>query len=144
MGSINFFYDGIQKIPLDELYLKKFLEELIRAEGRRLKELNYIFCSDEKLLQINKQFLQRDYFTDVISFDLSEGDEIMGEIYISEDRIRENAEKLCQIIENERNRVVFHGLLHLLGYDDQSQREKEQMNTREDHYLDQYVSRGTK
>ncbi|MDZ7742933.1 MAG: rRNA maturation RNAse YbeY [Bacteroidota bacterium] len=78
MGSIHFFYDGIQKIPLDELYLKKFLEELIRAEGRRLKELNYIFCSDEKLLQINKQFLQRDYFTDVISFDLSEGDEIMG------------------------------------------------------------------
>ena len=143
MSGIHFFYDGIEKIPLDELALRGFLEWMISEERQKLSELNFIFCSDEKLLEINKQYLQRDYLTDVISFDLSEGDEIAGEVYISEERIRENAQEMRQSVENERNRIVFHGLLHLLGYDDKTKGEKEQMNEREDHYLAEYVSRGT-
>ncbi len=143
MSNIHFFYDGIEKIPLDELALRDFLEWMVGEEKQKLTELNFIFCSDEKLLEINKQYLQRDYFTDVISFDLSEGNEIAGEVYISEERIRENAEEMSQSIEKERIRIIFHGLLHLLGYDDKTKGEKERMNEREDHYLAEYVSRGT-
>ncbi|MCF8229511.1 MAG: rRNA maturation RNase YbeY [Bacteroidales bacterium] len=144
MAEIRFFFEGIKKISLAEISLRRFLKEMTKEEGRDLNELNYIFCDDERLLQINKEFLKRDYYTDVISFDLSDDEKIKGDIYISEERIRDNAGIYGQNIEKERDRVIFHGFLHLIGYRDQTEEEKREMSRKENEYIAAYVSRGTK
>jgi probable rRNA maturation factor len=100
--------------------------------------VNYIFCSDHYLLQINKQFLQHDYFTDIITFDLSVTDVIEAEIYISVDRVRDNASTLKVSFEDEILRVIIHGALHLCGYKDKKKSEIEKMRNREGHYMRLY------
>lgn len=125
--------------------IKKWLDELALAEGSRIESLSFVFCSDERLLEINRTHLSHDYYTDIITFDLSEGDNIEGEIYISLHRVRENAETFGVTMEHELCRVMAHGLLHLLGYDDHSETDKAQMRAKESHYLSLLsdVPRGT-
>jgi probable rRNA maturation factor len=119
--------------------LKKFIEKLCNQEGRRLEHLNYIFCSDDYLLHINQQHLQHDFYTDIITFDLSEPKGgIHGEIYISIDRVRDNAGNLNEPIYRELHRVIFHGALHLCGYNDKTQKEELTMRRKEDQYLQAY------
>jgi len=134
------FFSADRPIPLrDRNRLKAFLNSLVRKEGRRLDDLNVIFCSDEYLLQVNRQYLNHDYYTDIITFDISEAPgKMSGEIYISTDRVRENARQLGQPIRREMNRVIFHGVLHLCGYGDKTQAQQLTMRQREDHYLQQY------
>jgi rRNA maturation RNase YbeY len=119
--------------------LKAFLKALFQREGQGLQGLQYIFCSDAYLLEMNQQFLQHDTYTDIITFELSEDpDETEGEIYISVDRVRENAQKFGVSEEQELHRVIFHGALHLCGYKDKSKKEATLMRQKEDECLQEY------
>jgi rRNA maturation RNase YbeY len=135
----------LQKISLEErTRLKQFLITLFKKEKKALAELSYIFCSDQRLLEINRQFLQHDFYTDIITFPLSDpGQPISGEIYISVDRVRDNAIEFGSSIRKELHRVIFHGALHLCGYKDKSPRDEKLMRKMEDKCLELYsVPRG--
>lgn len=136
-SKISFFFDNASVTLRNRTGLKSFIEAIFKKENKQLSSLNYIFCSDKRLLEINRQYLDHDYYTDIITFDLSDLKAIEGEIYISVDRVRENAKNLSKTIQNELTRVMIHGALHLCGYNDISKTEKIQMQNREDHYLDQ-------
>ena len=121
--------------------LKSFIEKLFKREKKQLLNLNYIFCSDDYLLEINKQYLKHDFYTDIITFGLSEpGEPISGEIYISIDRVRENAVQFKTSLKKEIHRVIFHGALHLCGYRDKKKEEELLMRKMEDKYLSLYFS----
>jgi probable rRNA maturation factor len=138
---VSFFFPE-KKITLKErAKLKSFIGELFRNESFSLGELTYVFCSDEYLLNLNQQFLKHDYYTDIITFDLSESNQRKdGEIYISIDRVKDNAQKLKSTFNNELHRVIFHGALHLCGYKDKSKKDIKKMRTAEDRYLSLYFS----
>ncbi|WP_028664271.1 rRNA maturation RNase YbeY [Runella zeae] len=133
---IQFFNEDIDfKVPQSRI-TKKWLLNIIEAEGFHLNQLNYIFCSDEYLLRINQEYLEHDFYTDIITFDNSEEDNhIEGDIFISIDRVRENASTLQKKFEEELRRVLAHGVLHLVGYDDLEDEQELQMRAKEDHYL---------
>jgi probable rRNA maturation factor len=136
MPSINFFEEDISFKLKDKIKVKQWIKTTIEAEGHALKELNYIFCSDQYLLQINQQYLDHDTYTDIVTFDNSEEDKIIaGDIFISIDRIRENAFKFNSGEVNELHRVIIHGALHLLGYQDKKAESKKTMTGKEDQYL---------
>jgi probable rRNA maturation factor len=123
----------------DRTRLKHFIASLFKKERNPLAEINYIFCSDDYLLAINRQYLKHDFYTDIITFGLSEpGEAINAEIYISVDRIRENARQLGLSLKNELHRVIFHGALHLCGYGDKKKGEAVVMRKMEDKYLGLY------
>jgi rRNA maturation RNase YbeY len=127
----------------DKRKLSAFLEALVHEhlEGIKKISLNYIFCSDQHLLGINQQFLQHDTFTDIITFDLSESEhEMIGEIYISVDRIKENASIFKADINHELHRVIFHGCLHLCGFGDKKSSDKIEMTAQEDTCLANYFT----
>ena len=137
--EINFYFE--QGITLNNRKgLKQFIASLFKQEGKGLSVLTYIFCSDEYLLNINRQYLGHDYYTDIISFDLSEtkAGPTIGEIYISTDRIKENAKGLKVSIEQEIHRVIFHGALHLCGYKDKTKSQQKTMRSKENFFLIKY------
>ena len=137
MPSINFFEEDISFKLKNKTGVKQWIKATIEAEGYTLKELNYIFCSDQYLLQINQQYLDHDTYTDIVTFDNSEKKGVIeGDIFISIDRIRENALKFDSGEVNELHRVIIHGALHLLGYQDKKPESKKIMTGKEDHYLD--------
>jgi rRNA maturation RNase YbeY len=126
----------------DRSSLKTFIKALFKREKKRLSTLNYIFCSDEYLLEINKQYLKHDFYTDIITFGLSEPDEpINAEVYISVDRVRENTTLFKTTLRKEMHRVIFHGALHLCGYRDKKKEEAALMRKMEDKYLTLYFER---
>ncbi|OOQ61337.1 rRNA maturation RNase YbeY [Mucilaginibacter pedocola] len=136
MPKISFFEEGLSYKLKDKTLVRKWLTNTIIAEGFKLSELNYIFCSDEYLLQINQQYLDHDTYTDIITFDNSEEEGlIVGDIFISVERIKENAGKYAVTETHEMHRVMVHGALHLLGYKDKSAADKKKMTLKEDHYL---------
>ncbi len=143
-GHFQVFYDEVDYHISNEGEVLLWLLNVVKTEGKTIGEVNIVFVSDERLLEINKDFLDHDYYTDVITFDGSKGSTISGEIYISVDRIKENAMN-TQDVDNERDRVCVHGVLHLLGYADKSEEDKRGMTEREDYYLNlrPYVSRET-
>jgi probable rRNA maturation factor len=117
-------------------HLKKFLLRLFKEEGFVVSHINYIFCNDEYLHQINKQFLRHDTYTDIITFQLSEPKAaVLSDIYISTQRVRENAKELGYDFLTELHRVILHGALHLCGFDDKSEDEIKAMRNRENYYL---------
>jgi rRNA maturation RNase YbeY len=120
--------------------LKLFLINIFKIEKVAAESMSYVFCSDEFLLQINKDYLKHDYYTDIISFDLSLNmtSPVIGEVYISVDRIRDNAKRFETTIQLELHRVVFHGALHLCGYKDKTKKDQTHMTTKEDEYLSLY------
>jgi rRNA maturation RNase YbeY len=120
--------------------LKQFLSKLFNNEKVAAESLSYVFCSDDFLLKINQDYLQHDYYTDIITFDLSSDlqSPIIGEIYISVDTIRDNAKRFHSTTEKELHRVIFHGALHLCGYKDKTMKEKSEMINMEDQCLEQY------
>lgn len=122
--------------------LKEFIRELFKREEQGLTNLQYVFCTDEYLLRINQQFLNHDTYTDIVTFELSPDPEVTdGEIYISIDRVKENAEQY-EVTENyELHRVMFHGALHLCGYKDKTKKEIELMRQKEDEYLRLYFEK---
>ena len=132
--EINFFFEGIEKFILNNNINRK-IEKIVHDENYRTAELNFIFCSDEHILKINKKYLNHDYYTDVISFNYNEKSKLAGDIFISRDTVLYNAEKYNQSFDNEIQRVMIHGVLHLAGYNDISNEEKAVMKLKEDEYL---------
>jgi len=112
--------------------LVKWIGDVVSSEGFQVGEINYIFCDDSYLNKINQEFLNHDTFTDVISFDYTLGKEIGGDIFISIERVLENAEKFNEVFENELHRVMIHGILHFIGYKDKTKKDKTLMRTKED------------
>ena len=120
--------------------LKAFLEKQMKKEGIAIECLQYVFCSDKYLLDINKQFLNHDYYTDIISFDLSEvRGALIGDIYISVDRVKENAKLVKTTQTNELLRVIFHGALHFCGYKDKKPADAKLMRSMEDKWIKAYL-----
>ena len=121
----------------DRIRLKKFIGNQVKKEGKEITAIDYIFCSDEYLLTINRAYLQHDYFTDIITFDLSEkAQSINAEIYISVERVRENAHHYNNSFRTELTRVIFHGVLHLCGYKDKTPKDAKLMRQMEENWLD--------
>lgn len=133
---IHFFYENLPE-SVDTDY-QKWLEDIILSEGKKTGEINYIFCDDEYLLKINQDYLQHDYYTDIITFDYVKGKTISGEIFVSLQRISDNASTLSKNYEEELRRVLAHGILHLSGYKDKSEEEEKEMRRKEDLYLDKF------
>lgn len=128
------FFNEDAKLPaaLKKSTLKQSLIEISETHNASINRLQYIFCSDEYLLTINQQYLNHDFYTDIITFPYHEGTEIEGEIYISLDRVKDNALKQKVSYENELFRVIAHGLLHLIGFSDKSPKKKQVMRAEED------------
>jgi probable rRNA maturation factor len=137
--KIKFYFLRKDFSLLDRPRLRSFIESQLRSGKKKLEEIRFIFCSDEYLLNINKQFLQHNFYTDILTFDLSEPDQpLNAEIYISIDRVRENAVKFDSRFKRELHRVIFHGALHLSGFADKKPKEKEKMRQMEENWLDAY------
>ena len=128
---INFHYETEFSLEDAENYTN-WIINIIKSEKAVLGDLSYIFCSDIYLLKLNQKYLKHNSFTDIITFDYSEQKVISGEIYISIDRVRDNAVKFKEDFNRELLRVMAHGVLHLLGYKDKGKNEKEEMSTKED------------
>ena len=111
--------------------LVKWISDVISSEGFQVGEINYIFCDDIYLHKINQEFLKHDTYTDIISFDYTLGKEVGGDIFISIERVLENAEKFNEVFENELHRVMIHGVLHFMGYKDKTKKDKILMRTKE-------------
>ena len=136
MPAVNFFQEDVAFSFTGKLKIKKWIKEAIIAENRTLNEINYILCSDEYLLQINRQYLDHDTYTDIITFDNSEVlNEITGDIFVSIERIKENAKIFKVSTLYELQRVLIHGALHLCGYKDKKPADKKLMTQKEDFYL---------
>ena len=139
MQKVQFYFLDRKAALKERIKLKLFIEKLFTLEKKRLANLSYIFCSDEHLLRINKDFLKHDFYTDVITFDLSSTKtETEGEVYLSVDRIKDNAKQWGVSFNEELHRVIFHGALHLCGYKDKNKADSKEMRSAETRYLTRY------
>ena len=137
-SKVCFFFNTAVSLR-NRTKLKNFIQATFRNEKKNLKGINYIFCTDKELLAINRQYLKHDYYTDIITFDLSDEDgPVVAEVYISVERVRDNAQQLSQTFGRELHRVMFHGVLHLCGYMDKTKEEKKKMRGREEILLLNY------
>ncbi len=136
---IQFFSEDVEHELSNPTKARRWLKFVINQEEHELNSLNYIFCSDEYLLNMNREHLNHDFYTDIITFDTSDdAKQIEGEIYISIDRVNENAATNEVKEDEELRRVMVHGVLHLLGYNDESDVEKEKITDKEDYFLKNY------
>lgn len=132
--AIEFFCEDVEKPRVKYIALKKWIKDVVESHKKSVGKIAYIFCSDEYLLKMNNEFLKHDYYTDVITFDNSEGNKISGEVYISVDRVAENA-KAYGTEDTEIFRVIIHAILHMLGYDDKNADSQKEMRAMEDKCL---------
>lgn len=142
MNSVEFYFEDIDPISIHENILSLQLNSLIKKELKEVGDITVIFCSDEYLLEMNKEYLNHDYYTDIITFDYVEGNVISGDLFISVDRVRDNAVQFDSTLLKELYRVVFHGTLHLVGYKDKTEDEKVVMRSKEDFYLSEVDFKG--
>lgn len=137
-SKIQFHFLSPVSILRNRTKLKSFIVRLLKDYGKNYSSINFIFCSDDYLLDINKRFLKHDYYTDIITFDLSDGDALVAEIYISVDRVYENAKSYKTSVSNELHRVIFHGILHLCGLKDKTPKDRRVMRAAEQQALSSY------
>lgn len=123
----------------NEKDIANWLRACIAKYGFKEGELNYIFCDDEYLLKLNEEFLKHDTLTDIISFDYTLGKLLGGDVFISVERVKENAIRFNQSIDNEMNRVIIHGLLHFMGFKDKTEKEKTEMRAQEERCLETFI-----
>ena len=128
---IRFFNKDIKFTLTDKLLLKKWIKEVVSSYGNRVGDINIILCDDPSILEINNQFLGHDYYTDIITFDYTEEKVINGELYISIDTVRANAQEYGQSFPDELHRVIIHGILHLCGLDDHCEEDIKEMREAE-------------
>ena len=140
MKTILFFNEDITFDLKNKTKIRNILNVFAQEEKKNIGQLTYIFCSDEYLLNINKQYLKHDYLTDIITFDYTVEDEISGDIFISVERVKENAKEFNQKYFSETLRVILHGALHLCGYKDKTKAQQKQMRIKEDYYLEKYLN----
>ena len=132
---IRYFSEGIKFDLQGKLANNRWLRFVAEAEAKRIGDVNIIFCSDPYILDVNINYLGHDYYTDIITFDYVEGDVLSGDLFISIDSVRENASFYGADFPTELRRVMVHGLLHLIGYDDHTPEEQKVMRNKEDYYL---------
>ncbi|MFA5540773.1 MAG: rRNA maturation RNase YbeY [Bacteroidales bacterium] len=139
--AISFNFEDTNTIPLKRNKIKAWIKSCIEKRNGELKDLNYIFCNDDYILNINRQYLNHDYFTDIISFDYSEYDYetqktlVSGDLFISLDTVRSNSQLIGVEFEEELHRVIIHGVLHLLGFKDKTEQEEKEMRKEEEECL---------
>ena len=137
---IRYFQEDIRFELKQKMLNNRWLKMVAGSEMRRLGAVNIIFCSDNYILDVNMKYLQHDYFTDIITFDYCEKDVLSGDLFISIDSVRENAQFYGTEFADELNRVMVHGLLHLIGYDDHSEADSAVMRQKENYYLEMRAS----
>ncbi len=138
--SISFNQADSKVALANRVALKSFIEKRVKKEGYSIETLTYVFCSDKYLLKMNKDFLSHNYYTDIISFDLSETPgNLIGEVYISVDRVKDNAKTHGTSLKEELHRVIFHGALHFCGYKDKKPADTIKMRQMEDAWLSAYM-----
>jgi len=136
-SPIQFFSEGIPFTLKNKTEIRKWLNVVIREEKKKPWYINFIFCSDDYLLELNRTYLQHETLTDILTFPYQDDtDTISGDIFISIERVKENADEFRQDFEKELQRVMIHGVLHLIGYSDQGKKNKKIMTEREDYYLE--------
>ena len=135
IAMVRYFTEDISFDFKGKLFTRKWLKMVSGSEMKKLGDINIIFCSDNYILDVNMRYLQHDYFTDIITFDYCEGDVLSGDLFISIDSVRENSEFYGTDFPTELNRVIVHGILHLIGYDDHSDEDIKVMRSKEDYYL---------
>ena len=141
MIDVNIVYDVDPKTDIKDISFNEICENIFRDKNHEEANITLILSGDEKLRELKNTFFQQDVFTDVITFNLEEtGNPIEGEIYISLERVKENARKFKQNVDMELRRVIIHGCLHLMGFDDQTSEDKKEMTRLENHYLNQYAT----
>lgn len=133
---IEYHFEDIDFVFKGKTRNNKWLRLVAESEIRRMGDINIIFCSDNYILDINQRFLQHDYFTDIITFDYCEGNILSGDLFISVDSVKENSIFYKTDFDEELNRVIVHGLLHLIGYDDHSDEDQKMMRSKENYYLE--------
>lgn len=134
---IDVFFEDIHPIEkFDSEFYEAWLDKVSNLESKKLGDISLIFCSDEYLLKVNQDYLDHDYYTDIITFDYTEDDFVSGDLFISIDRVKENAETNKVDFINELNRVIVHGVLHLCGYKDKSEEEEALMRSKENQMLE--------
>ncbi|MBR5723977.1 MAG: rRNA maturation RNase YbeY [Bacteroidales bacterium] len=132
---VRYFQEDIRFVLKQKLLNNRWLKMVAGSEMRRLGAINIIFCSDNYILDVNMRYLQHDYFTDIITFDYCEKDVLSGDLFISIDSVRENARFYGVEFADELDRVMVHGVLHLIGYDDHTEEQTAEMRRKEDYYL---------
>ncbi len=141
MSTITFHTENISYTVKKKNHIKSIIKTAIADESKKLGEIAFIVCSDDYLHKINQEYLKHDTYTDIITFDYCENDMVSGDIFISIERVKENALKFHQYIDNELFRIAIHGVLHLLGYKDKSPNDKKIMTDKEDFYLTLYSNK---
>lgn len=136
MKSIDWIIQNVAMPVIDRLLLERWIADVAAVHGRILGPLVYIFCDDERIIEVNRQFLQHDYYTDIITFDYSRGKMISGDMFISLDTVATNAETVGATYDDELHRVIIHGVLHLCGINDKGPGEREIMERNENEALD--------
>ncbi|MBQ8969596.1 MAG: rRNA maturation RNase YbeY [Bacteroidaceae bacterium] len=134
--GITFNTEGIAMPTIDQRRIAQWAQDVAATYGKRVGTINYIFVDDERILEVNRQFLRHDYYTDIITFDYTQGRIISGDLYISLDTVRSNAEQLNVPYARELHRVIIHGVLHLCGINDKGPGEREVMEAEEDRALE--------
>lgn len=132
---ISYYFQDTDFKFRDRRKTNEWLKLAAESEIRRIGNISIIFCSDNYVLDINQKYLQHDYFTDIITFDYCEGDRLSGDLFISVDSVRENSVEFGTEFKDELNRVIIHGLLHLVGYDDHTEKDIKLMRSKENYYL---------
>lgn len=132
---VRYFTEDIRFEFKQKLLNNRWLKYVAGSEMKKLGDINIIFCSDNYILDVNMKYLQHDYFTDIITFDYCEGNVLSGDLFISIDSVRENSEHYGTEFHDELNRVIVHGVLHLIGYDDHQDDDIKMMRSKEDYYL---------
>lgn len=136
MMTVEWLTDGATTMPeIDTVRLESWIGEVVKAHDKIAGPLTYIFCNDDKIIEVNREFLQHDYYTDIITFDYTRGRRVSGDMFISLDTVRSNAELVGQTYERELHRVIIHGILHLCGIDDKGPGEREIMESHEEDAL---------
>jgi probable rRNA maturation factor len=139
---INFHYSSGNFYFPNRTGLKKFIAAYLRRQGRSIETVNIIFCTDKEILRVNRQFLNHDFYTDIITFELSEKNQaLLADIFISTDRVRENSKAFQTSFNNELHRVIFHGFLHLLGFRDKTNKSTAEMRNKEAELLGLYFKK---
>ena len=133
--TINFYAEDAPMPGIREEQVREWIHRVAEGYGKKVGDISYIFCSDEKILEVNRQFLQHDYYTDIITFDYTSGKKIAGDIFISLDTVRTNAEKFETEYDEELHRTIIHGILHLCGINDKGPGEREVMEACENRAL---------
>jgi len=136
---IRYHSDDCNLPGIDQNVVTDWINRVAAFHGKKTGEINYIFCSDARILEVNNQYLQHDYFTDIITFDYSEQKTISGDIYIGIDTVTSNAEMMGVTYEKELNRVIIHGVLHLCGFKDKTSETEKIMHQKEDEALELFT-----